>query len=202
MASVTSFINRRLKLKVNSEKSAVARPADRKFLGFSFTRGQEPRRRIAPKALERFKRRIRELTRRTRGVSVERIVADVATYLRGWHGYFRFCETRSVLRDLDSWVRRRLRAVSIRGMASPGVPMGSQSTPDSLDSPARSGPGVSSPRRERMVRGEHRGNLRFSPRRPVQESVSSRGLQVTTASADSSPSASARSRIAPGSRSA
>lgn len=111
MASVTSFINRRLKLKVNSEKSAVARPADRKFLGFSFTRGQEPRRRIAPKALERFKRRIRELTRRTRGVSVERIVADVATYLRGWHGYFRFCETRSVLRDLDSWVRRRLRAV-------------------------------------------------------------------------------------------
>lgn len=111
MATVTSFISRRLKLKVNSEKSAVARPADRKFLGFSFTRGQEPRRRIAPKALERFKRRIRELTRRTRGVSVERMVADVATYLRGWHGYFRFCETHSVLRNLDSWVRRRLRAV-------------------------------------------------------------------------------------------
>src|SRR5690606_28373337 len=111
MASVTSFINRRLKLKVNSEKSAVARPAVRKFLGFSLTRGQAPRRRIAPKALERFKRRVRELTRRTRGVSVERMVADLATYLRGWHGYFRFCETHSVLRDLDSWVRRRLRAV-------------------------------------------------------------------------------------------
>jgi RNA-directed DNA polymerase len=111
MASVTSFINRRLKLKVNSEKSAVARPAMRKFLGFSFTRGREPRRRIAPKALVRFKRRVQELTRRTRGISVERMVADLATYLRGWHGYFRFCETRSVLRDLDSWVRRRLRAV-------------------------------------------------------------------------------------------
>jgi RNA-directed DNA polymerase len=111
MASVTSFINRRLKLRVNGEKSAVARPAVRKFLGFSFTSGQEPRRRIAPRAIVRFKRRVRELTCRTRGMSIERMVADLATYLRGWHSYFRFCETRSVLRDLDSWVRRRLRAV-------------------------------------------------------------------------------------------
>ena len=68
MESLTAFITRRLKLKVNAEKSAVARPAQRKFLGFSFTNGLQPKRRIAPKALQRFKERVRELTRRTRGV--------------------------------------------------------------------------------------------------------------------------------------
>jgi RNA-directed DNA polymerase len=111
MASLTAFITRRLKLKVNTQKSAVARPAQRKFLGFSFTSHKEPKRRIAPKALERFKERVRELTRRTCGVSIARMVAELATYLRGWQSYFGFCETPSVLRDLDSWLRRRLRAV-------------------------------------------------------------------------------------------
>lgn len=111
MASVTSFITRRLKLKVNSEKSAVARPVDRKFLGFSFTREEQPRRRLAPKAIERFKRRVRELTRRTRGVSIEKMVEELSAYLRGWRSYFGFCETRSVLRSLEQWLRRRLRAV-------------------------------------------------------------------------------------------
>jgi len=111
MASVSSFITRRLKLKVNGTKSAVARPADRKFLGFSFTRDREPQRRVAPKAIERFKRRVRELTRRTRGVSLEQMVAELSTYLRGWRSYFGFCETPSVLQHLEKWLRRRLRAV-------------------------------------------------------------------------------------------
>ena len=111
MASVSAFITRRLKLKVNSEKSAVAQPADRKFLGFSFTRKGQPRRRLAPKAVERFKRRVRELTRRTRGVSFERMVEDLSTYLRGWRSYFGFCQTPSQLRQLEQWLRRRLRAV-------------------------------------------------------------------------------------------
>jgi len=111
MASVTQFITRRLKLKVNEAKSAVARPWDRKFLGFSFTNGREPKRRIAPKARQRFKDRVRELTRRTRGVSLQEMVRQLAEYLRGWRGYFSFCQTPSVLKDLDSWVRRRLRCV-------------------------------------------------------------------------------------------
>jgi RNA-directed DNA polymerase len=111
MASLTAFITQRLQLKVNAQKSAVARPGERKFLGFSFTGGQEPRRRIAPKAIARFKGRVRELTRRTRGVSIESMVAELSTYLRGWHGYFGFCQTPTVLRDLESWLRRRLRAV-------------------------------------------------------------------------------------------
>ncbi len=111
MTSVTRFITTKLKLKVNEQKSAVARPWERKFLGFSFTRQEEPRRRLAPKAILRFKERIRELTRRTRGVSIELTAKDLSRYLRGWVGYFGKCQTPSVLRDLDQWVRRRLRSV-------------------------------------------------------------------------------------------
>jgi len=112
MESITRFITHRLKLKVNQAKSAIARPGQRKFLGFSFTREREPRRRIAPKAIVRFKERIREHTQRTRGISLRQMVKDIATYLRGWLGYFGDCETPSVLRDLDKWLRRRLRAVA------------------------------------------------------------------------------------------
>ena len=111
MESVTHFITRRLKLKVNETKSAVARPWDRKFLGFSFTIDREPKRRIAPQARQRFKKRVRELTRRTRGVSLPVMINQLAEYLRGWRGYFGFCQTPSVLQDLDSWIRRRLRSV-------------------------------------------------------------------------------------------
>ncbi len=111
MESVTRFITKRLKLKVNSEKSAVARPEERKFLGFSFTRNRQPRRRIAPKAKVRLKQRVRELTWRTRGVSLEELVRELASYLRGWRSYFGFCQTPWVLVHLDSWIRRRLRSV-------------------------------------------------------------------------------------------
>jgi RNA-directed DNA polymerase len=111
MASVTRFLHEKLKLKVNQEKSAVARPQERKFLGFSFTRHPEPKRRIAPKAKVRFKQRVRELTWRTRGGSLEEMVRELASYLRGWRSYFRFCQTPWALVHLDSWIRRRLRSV-------------------------------------------------------------------------------------------
>jgi RNA-directed DNA polymerase len=111
MQSVTGFLRRRLKLKVNEAKSAVARPQDRKFLGFSFTFGAEPKRRIAPKALLRCKRKIRELTRRTQGISLEQMTKQLASYLRGWKGYFGFSQTPSVLQKLEAWMRRRLRSV-------------------------------------------------------------------------------------------
>ena len=111
MTSIKQFITRQLKLKVNEQKSAVARPWARKFLGFSFTWQREPKRRIAPKAIARFKQRVRELTRRTRGVSVEKMVEQVGRYLTGWRGYFGFCQTPSVLQRLDRWLRRRLRSV-------------------------------------------------------------------------------------------
>jgi RNA-directed DNA polymerase len=111
MQSVTSFIQRRLKLKVNETKSAVARPQERKFLGFSFTGGAEVKRRVAPKALLRCKQRVRELTRRTRGISLQQMTKELASYLRGWKSYFGFCQTPSVLRGLDQWIRRRMRSL-------------------------------------------------------------------------------------------
>ena len=109
MESITRFITHQLKLKVNEAKSAVARPQERKFLGFSFTYGPEVKRVIAPKALDRFKRRIREITRRAKGVSIKTTIAELASYMRGWRGYFGFCETPEVLVYLTRWIRLRLR---------------------------------------------------------------------------------------------
>jgi RNA-directed DNA polymerase len=109
MESMEHFIGKRLKLKVNAAKSAVARPWKRTFLGFTFTSHAQPKRRVAPKALARFTRKVRELTRRTRGISVGKMAEQLASYLRGWGGYFGFCQTPSVLDGLNSWIRRRLR---------------------------------------------------------------------------------------------
>jgi RNA-directed DNA polymerase len=110
MKSITHFITHKLKLQVNEAKSAVARPQERKFLGFSFSAGPEVKRVIAPKALERFKQRIREITRRAKSVSIETTIDKLALYLRGWRNYFGFCETPEVLMGLIRWVRLRLRA--------------------------------------------------------------------------------------------
>src|SRR4051812_1970005 len=109
MESVKRFITEKLKLKVNESKSAVAKPQARKFLGFSFTSGKELKRKIAPKAIERFKERIREITAKSRGRSMGQVMEELARYIRGWRGYFGFCETPSMLQLLDSWIRRRVR---------------------------------------------------------------------------------------------
>jgi RNA-directed DNA polymerase len=119
MESVTQFITQKLKLKVNEAKSAVAQPQERKFLGFTFTAGPEVKRAIAPKALERFKRRIREITRRAKSVSIESTIAKLAPYMRGWRSYFGFCETPVVLKYLTRWVRLRLRAALWRQWKTP-----------------------------------------------------------------------------------
>ena len=111
MASVERFLTRRLKLKLNTAKSAVDRPVARQFLGFSFTGGKEPRRRLAPQTLARFKKRVRELTRRTCGRSLAQTVAGVARYLKGRRAYVGFCQTPSVLGKLTPWIRRRLRCL-------------------------------------------------------------------------------------------
>ena len=108
MASVCCLLTEKLRLKVNGSKSAVARPVERKFLGFSVT-NDGSQRQIAPKALERFKMRVRELTQRTRGVSLPELIQPLACYLIGWRGYFGFCQTPRVLSNLDAWTRRRLR---------------------------------------------------------------------------------------------
>jgi len=108
MTSVSRFLARKLRLKVNEAKSAVARPEERKFLGFSISNdGSE--RRIAPQALAKFKARTNDLTRRTRGLSLEQVIEELAPYLIGWRGYFGFCQTPRVLTNLEARIRRRLR---------------------------------------------------------------------------------------------
>lgn len=111
LASITKYA-KKLRLSVNHEKSGVGRPWQRQFLGFSFTNHlDQPRRRIGPKAQERFMNRVRELTRRNRGQSLRQMVENLSVYLRGWRGYFGHCQTPSVLRRFDSWILRRLRQV-------------------------------------------------------------------------------------------
>ena len=109
MASVTRFLERRLKLKVNEAKSAVDRPWNRKFLGFTFTNRRATRRKVSEESLLAFKAKVRELTGRTRGRTTEQIVRELMKFILGWRGYFGFAEVTSPLRDLDKWIRRRLR---------------------------------------------------------------------------------------------
>ena len=107
LQSVTRWLATKLRLKVNQSKSAVDRPWRRKFLGFTFT--TRHKRSIAPASRAKFKKRIRQLTKRNRGSSLPRVVSELRSYLLGWRGYFGFCQTRSVLQNLDSWIHRRLR---------------------------------------------------------------------------------------------
>src|SRR3979490_2274697 len=119
MKSITRFITRKLKLKVNEAKSAVARPMERKILGLSFTAGAGLKRTIAPKPLERFKRRIRDITRRAKGVSITTTMEELASYMRGWRGYFGFGETPEALLPFTRWVRLRLPAALWRQWKTP-----------------------------------------------------------------------------------
>ena len=108
MSSVCRFVTTQLRLKVNVSKSAVAQPEERRFLGFRITNDGRQRQ-IAPQALDRFKMRVRGLTRRTLGVSLPQLVEKLAPYFVGWRGYFGFCDAPRVLSNLDAWIRRRLR---------------------------------------------------------------------------------------------
>src|ERR1700730_6583375 len=119
MESISRFITQKLKHKLNEAKSAVARPQERKFLGFSFTAGPDIKRTIAPKSLDRFKQRIREITLRAKGVSIATTMDELAPFMRGWRGYFGFCETPEVLIYLTRWVRLRLRAALWRQWKTP-----------------------------------------------------------------------------------
>lgn len=109
MESVTRFVEEKLRLKVNRDKSAVDRPWNRKFLGFSFTRTRDAVIRIGPKKLEQLKERVKEITSRTRSISMERRLKELNRYLMGWIGYFRLASAKTHCERLDEWIRRRLR---------------------------------------------------------------------------------------------
>jgi len=112
MASVTKFLQKRLCLRVNRDKSKVAHVSERKFLGHRLVNGGKLT--IAPKSLVRFKERVRQITRRNRGVSLERIIGELNSFLIGWVTYFRYAECRGHLTALDGWIRRKLRCVRLK----------------------------------------------------------------------------------------
>jgi RNA-directed DNA polymerase len=112
MASITEFISTRLKLQVNKTKSAVALAHERKFLGYSFR--QDGQLRVSDQALDKFKDKIRELTKRSKGVSLETVIFKLNQYLNGWISYFRLSASKSVFIKLDSWIRRKLRCYRLK----------------------------------------------------------------------------------------
>jgi len=119
MNSITNFIEVKLKLKVNREKSAVDRPWKRKFLGFSFTFNKEPKVRISKESIKRLKFKIRELTSRSKPIPMEIRIEKLNQYLTGWCGYFAIADTPSKFKEFDEWIRRRLRMIEWKQWKTP-----------------------------------------------------------------------------------
>jgi RNA-directed DNA polymerase len=118
--SLTSFLARRLRLKVNAEKSAVARPWERKFLGYSLTWHHQSRLKVAASSVQRLKEKLREIFRRGRGRKLARLIeAELTPLLRGWMNYFRLAEVKGIFEELDSWIRRKLRGLIWRRWKRP-----------------------------------------------------------------------------------
>ena len=111
MASVTEFLEKRLRLKVNREKSAVARPWERKFLGYSMTWHKQPRLKVAENSIERLKAKVRVIFKEGRGRSLSQVIKELNALLRGWMQYFRLAEVKGIFDELDSWIRRKLRCL-------------------------------------------------------------------------------------------
>jgi RNA-directed DNA polymerase len=111
MQSLTNFLKRKMSLTVNAAKSAVGRPWERKFLGYTMTWDKRPRLRIAVRSMERLKDNLRDIFRKGRGQSIPRIIASLNLVLRGWLQYFKLAEVRDVFELLDQWIRRKLRCV-------------------------------------------------------------------------------------------
>ena len=119
LASLTRFLTQRLKLKVNTAKSAVACPWERKFLGYSLTWHKAPRRRIAPSSLQRLERRVRAVLKGARGRRLSNTIHELNPLLRGWAAYFKLTETKRALEELDGWIRHKLRCILWRQWKRP-----------------------------------------------------------------------------------
>lgn len=119
MTSLEAFLCKRLRLKVNREKSAVARPWERKFLGYSFTSNLKPKLMVSPQSVKRLKVKLRPVWKRGRGGSIASTVERLNPIIRGWVAYFRMVEMKRSLEELDSWVRRKLRCLIWRQWKTP-----------------------------------------------------------------------------------
>ena len=119
MESITSFLQKRLRLQVNEEKSAVGRPWERKFLGYSMTWHKRPKLKVASASIKRAKAHIREIMRKGRGRSLTRVIGELTPYLRGWVNYFRLSSVKRGFEELDEWLRRKLRCILWRQWKKP-----------------------------------------------------------------------------------
>jgi RNA-directed DNA polymerase len=119
MATTTAFVGKKLRLKVNAAKSAVARPWERKFLGYSMTSERNPRLKVAPKAVERLKDKVREEMHRGRGRNIYTVIKQLNQLLRGWLQYFRLAVVKETFEVLDEWLRRKLRSIIWRQWKRP-----------------------------------------------------------------------------------
>ena len=121
MESIARFLEKRLRLKINRDKSAVDRPWNRKFLGYSMTPHHRPKLKVSPQSVKRAKAHIREIVRKGRGRSVAKVIGELTPFLRGWVTYFRLSQVKNVFEEMDQWIRRKLRAVLWRQWKRPGT---------------------------------------------------------------------------------
>jgi len=119
MASLERFLSKRLRLRINREKSTVARPWERKFLGYTVTWHREAKLRVAPKSVQRFKDKLRPILRAGRGHNLRRVIEELKPVLRGWAAYFRMVEVKASFEELDQWLRRKLRCILWRQWKKP-----------------------------------------------------------------------------------
>ena len=119
MQSITRFLAKKLRLKVNKEKSAVDRPGNRKFLGYTMTPHHKPKLKVSPNSIKRAKARVREIIRKGRGRSLSKVADELTIFLRGWVNYFRLSQVKNVFEELDQWIRRKLRLILWRQWKTP-----------------------------------------------------------------------------------
>lgn len=119
MASLEQFLTKRLRLRVNRKKSAVARPWKRKFLGYSFTSSQEGQPKVAPEAMRRLQAKLRPVFRRGRGRRLDHVIRRINTATRGWVAYFKLAQVKGTFAELDVWIRRKLRWLIWRQWKTP-----------------------------------------------------------------------------------
>jgi RNA-directed DNA polymerase len=119
MESITRYLEKRLRLKVNRDKSAVDRPWNRKFLGYTMTSHFRPKLKVSPQSVKRAKAHIKEIVRKGRGRSLPKVIGEITPFLRGWVAYFRLSQVKNVFEDLDQWIRRKLRLILWRQWKKP-----------------------------------------------------------------------------------
>jgi len=119
MESITRFLIKKLRLQVNKEKSAVDRPENRKFLGYSMTNNKKPKLKVSQSSVKRAKARVKEIIRKGRGRSLSKVASELTVFLRGWVNYFRLSQVKNVFEELDQWIRRKLRLILWRQWKTP-----------------------------------------------------------------------------------